>query len=796
MKGKVSIVGRVFSVFIEFRILIVTILFAFILFWNILPNSLFDDPISTVVYDRDGELLGARIAADGQWRFPGIDSVPAKYQSALLLYEDKYFFYHPGVNLASLFRALRQNLKAGDIVSGGSTITMQVMRMSRKNRARTITQKLIESSLALRYEMSASKQQILLDYTNNAPFGGNVVGIEAAAWRYFGTAPSNMTWSEATLLAVLPNAPSLIHPGKNRGLLKQKRDLLLQNLFEAGEIDEITYSLAKEEPLPAKPLSLPDMTPHLTDKVMLQKKEKRFYSTIDNRLQERVIELTQIRHGILKENQIHNMACLVMKIETGEVVAYVGNSQQEAGEAHGNSVDIITSERSTGSILKPLLFAGMLDNGSLLQTSIVPDVPIRYDGYAPKNYNREYEGAVPAAKVLERSLNIPSVILLRRYGVDPFLNLLKNVGFTTFKESYEHYGLTLILGGAETSLWELGGVYGSMARVLNHYNLADGTYSTDDYHMPVLNINKKPKNKLNIHEEGVLSAGSIYTTFKSLLEVNRPEELSHWQLMSSTRNIAWKTGTSYGFRDAWSVGVTPEYLVAVWAGNADGEGRPGLSGVVSAAPLMFDVFSLLPETSWFEQPLDDLAEAVVCRQSGYLAAQHCKDRDTILAVPRGLKSKPCPFHTLVHLDEAGKKRVNSACYPVEKMQTESWFILPPLMEWYYKKRNPSYRELPPVKEGCADESVEAFEIVYPEWDSHVLIPVELDGSLGKMVMEVAHREDNARVYWHLDEAFIGSTDQLHQLAVNIDPGMHILTVVDMSGNRKQVKFEVLGRPGD
>lgn len=762
-------------------------------FWKILPEELFNDPVSTVVYDREGELLGARIATDGQWRFPGADSIPVKYQKAVLLYEDKYFFYHPGVNLISLFRAMKLNLQAREIVSGGSTITMQVMRMSRKNKPRTVSQKLIELVLSIRYELSSTKDEVFKIYADNAPFGGNVVGIEAAAWRYFGTAPENLTWSEATLLAVLPNAPSLIHPGKNRDLLKQKRDGLLKGLYETGAIDEITYLLAKEEPLPDKPLPLPNLTPHLTDRIMLEKGEKRFFSTIDYALQERTLEMTRIRHNILKSNQIHNIACLVMKVETGEVLAYVGNSENEEGEEHGNSVDIITANRSTGSILKPFLFAGMIDNGTILQTTIVPDVPIRYDGYAPKNYNRKYEGAVPAANVLERSLNIPSVILLRRYGVDPFLGLLKNLGFTSFRESHEHYGLTLILGGAETNLWELAGVYGSMARALNHYTASDGIYSTEDYHMPVLKAeNNKVHGKI-IHEEGVLSAGSIYTTFKSLLDVNRPEELSLWYLMSSTRNIAWKTGTSYGFRDAWSVGVTPEYLVAVWVGNADGEGRPGLSGINSAAPLMFDIFSILPETSWFEAPLDDLTEAVVCRQSGYLAGPNCNEYDTVMIIPRGLKSEACPYHSRIHLNQTGEYRVNSRCYPVGDMKSESWFILPPLMEWYYKKRNPSYRELPPVMPGCIDESVEAFEIVYPEWNSHVVIPRELDGRAGKVVLEIAHRQPDVEVFWHMDDRFIGTTTQPHQLAVDIEPGVHVLIVVDVAGNKKQVKFEVLGK---
>ena len=431
----------------EFWIIFVVVLLSFIFFVRLSSGPLFEDPLSTVIYDRDGDLIGARIASDGQWRFPATDSLPEKYKEALLLFEDKYFYYHPGINPASLLRAVKENISAGEVVSGGSTITMQLMRMSRKNRPRTLGQKIIESLMALSYELRFSKGEILLEYANNAPFGGNVVGIEAATWRYFGTSPSELTWSEAALLAVLPNAPSLIHPGRNREVLKSKRNSLLEELCEAGKMDELSCQLAREEPLPDNPLPLPNLAPHLSDRIMMGGKQKRFRSTLDQSLQERVNEIAGIRQEMLRANQIHNMACLVMDVRSGEVLAYMGNTKSEEGHDHGSDVDIITSQRSTGSILKPFLFAGMIDNGSLLQSSLIPDVPIRYNGYAPKNYDREYEGAVPAARVLSRSLNIPSVILLRRYGVDPFLNLLKKLGFNSFRESHEHYGLTLILGG-------------------------------------------------------------------------------------------------------------------------------------------------------------------------------------------------------------------------------------------------------------------------------------------------------------------------------------------------------------
>ncbi len=813
----------------KYRYVAVALVVVLLLFWISLPADLFYDPLSTAVYDRQGELLGARIAPDGQWRFPGIDSVPEKYAAAVVAFEDQYFYIHPGVNPGSLFRALIRNLKAREIRSGGSTITMQVMRMSRNNKPRNLRQKLIEIWMALRYECSASKKEILKTYANHAPFGGNVVGLEAAAWRYFGTAPHHLTWSESALLAVLPNAPALIHPGRNRSALKQKRDRLLLVLRDRGKLDSLSCRLAIREPLPAAPLPLPDLAPHLTDQVMVADARNRLHSTLDKRLQDRVNDLAEIRQEQLRANEIHNMACLVMEVETGKVLAYVGNTRARDGGDHGNSVDVIRARRSTGSILKPFLFAGMLDNGEILPAMLVPDVPVRYNGYAPKNYDRQYDGAVPAYEALSRSLNIPSVIMLKNYGVDPFLGLLRNLGFSTFNYSHEHYGLTLILGGGETTLWELAGVYGSMARVLNHYSSGNGNYYPSDYHMPVIAkaenasgnitgsiialsfpgrtgvhtatgvgdgpVERAPAGKApregELQEEGTLSASSIWITFQSLLEVNRPEELSLWYLLSSSRKIAWKTGTSYGSRDAWAVGVTPEYVVAVWAGNADGEGRQGLSGITAAAPLMFDVFSILPSTSWFSPPLDDLEEAAVCRQSGYLAGPHCNETDTILIVPRGAETLPCPYHRLIHTNREGNLRVNSECYPVHSMKTSAWFVLPPLMEWYYEPGHPAYRTLPPVMEGCKDQSVRELEIVYPEWDSHLVIPRELDGTMGKVVLEVAHRQPDTRVFWHLDETYIGTTQHQHQLALEIEAGNHRITVVDEHGNTTEVRFQVL-----
>jgi len=788
MKNKVVIFLK------SYRTTIVLAGFVSVLFWFLLPDQLFNDPLSTVVSDRNGELLGARIAADGQWRFPEPDVVPDKFAQALITFEDQYFYTHPGINPISLGRALITNLQEGRIVSGGSTLTMQVLRLSRKGKQRTLSQKLIESILSIRYELTTNKTEILIDYAANAPFGGNVVGLEAAAWRYFNTDPENLTYGEAALLAVLPNAPGLIHPGRNRNLLKEKRDRLLFRMMEKQLIDSLTCILACAEELPEKPQSLPNLVPHLTDRFQVDQPEDKIGTTLIYDLQRRANDIASKHHDRLAENQVHNLACILMEVESGNVVAYIGNTGAYKNKSHGNNVDVVRSPRSTGSILKPFLFASILDKGVLLPTALVPDVPVRFYGYAPKNYDREYEGAVPAYQALERSLNIPSVIMLKDFGVERFLSSLKSLGFSTFVYSPEHYGLSLILGGAEATLWELSGAFGSLARILNNYNNTNGNYFKQDLHAPVLLKERTVENDFSqAMEEGIISAGSIYVTLESLLKVNRPDEQSLWYLLDSSRPVAWKTGTSYGFRDAWAIGLTPEYLVAVWVGNADGEGRTGLTGLTAAAPLMFDLFGTLPATSWFEKPLDDLVGIEICKKSGYQAGQHCMETDTILVSPIGRTSQACPYHKIVHLSADRQYRADSECVPISDIVSEPWFVLPPLMELFYKRKDPFYRELPPLKSGCKSENIEELELVYPVWGSTVLIPLELDGSMGNMVMEVAHRNPSAKVYWHIDNRYLGTTISVHQLALNIEPGEHFLTVVDNQGFQKTVKFTVLGK---
>ena len=766
-----------------------------VLFWFSLPRPLFRDPLSTVLLDRSGNLLGAKISADQQWRFPESEKIPEKFILAITHYEDRYFRYHPGFNPMSLLRAAFLNLKHGRIVSGGSTISMQVIRLVRKNRKRTYLEKLRELFLAFRLEFTHSKADILRLYASHAPFGGNVVGLDAAAWRYFGIDASQLSWAEAATLAVLPNSPGLIYPGHNPFFLLNRRNRLLDLLCVRGVIDVTTCDLAKNEKLPEKPFSLPQSAPHLLERAVGEGHDgTRVNTTLDDELQKRVNNILDIHSIQLRANEIHNAAILVLEANTGNVLAYAGNTSGTDVREHGNKVDIITAPRSTGSILKPFLYAAMLNDGLLLPNTLVPDIPMQVGGFIPENYNLTYDGAVPAKLALSRSLNIPAVKMLQTYGYEQFYALLRKLGMTTLTKPADHYGLSIILGGAEANLWDLAGIYASMARTLTHYSENGSKYDKADFHPPDYMAPDPIKKHSFSDQSWWFDAGSIWLTFEAMVEVSRPDADQQWQQFSSSHKIAWKTGTSFGNRDAWSIGVTPEYVVAVWVGNASGEGRSGLTGVGVAAPVLFDVFKALPPTTWFKTPTEAMMKVPVCRYSGYRSTSICEFTDTVWIQKAGAKTSPCPFHQIVHLDKTGQWQVSSNCESPENMQHVSWFVLPPVQEWYFRNKNPFYKVLPPFRPDCAGNTDRRnMEIIYPKNNSKIYIPVDLDGNPGSTVFKVAHRHPGTLVYWHLDDRFIGTTSQVHQMALSPARGMHRLTLVDQDGESVSIGFEVISK---
>ena len=774
----------------RFWILAVSVVFIGWFYFS-LPKPLFQTTYSTIIDDRNGNFLSARIAPDYQWRFPMSDTIPYKFKESIRCFEDEYFSYHPGVNPVSIGRALLQYIKKRRVVSGGSTLSMQVIRLSRNTQNRNFFSKVIEMVLAVRLELGYSKKEILNLYVSHAPFGGNVVGLEAASWRYYNLPANRLSWGESAALAVLPNAPALVFPGRNHDIFLKKRNRLLDKLHRLKIIDRNTCELAKSEPLPSKPKALPQIVPHLLEKAVNDGLEgKLIKTTIDKKVQLFTAGVANKYARYYAENYINNIAVLVMNTRTGEILAYVGNADNPNQKAE-KYVDNVVSVRSSGSILKPFLYAAMLDDGELLPNTLVADIPTRFGGYAPENFEKSYEGAVPASIALAHSLNIPAVRELEQYGVEKFYSVLHTIGFTTINQPPFYYGLALILGGAEVSLFETTSMYAALGRSVLSYNENFGKYDSRDYNKAhYLADNKALKPELLDHSK--LTAGAIWCTLDALSTVNRPWGEMGWEYFAGTHKIAWKTGTSFGSRDAWAVGVTPQYTIGVWVGNSTGEGRPGLTGVTHASPVMFEIFKFLNPTKWFEQPRSDMEWIPVCRQSGFRATDLC-ETDTVYVPKRGVKVRACPYHQSVFLDATEKYRVTSQCYPVGQMHIVSWFILPPSQEYFYKKQHPEYMSLPLYMPGCTPPRAHVLDILEPDNNSAIYIPKGVDEEQGMIIFEAVHRNANAVLFWHIDNEYITQTRGTHKIEVSPSVGNHILTVEDEEGNMVKRQFRIMGK---
>ncbi len=757
-----------------------------IAYYFCLPQTLFDKPYSTVIESKDHQLLAAQIASDGQWRFPAMEQVPEKFETCIIAYEDEYFSYHWGFNPVSIVKAFTSNLSAKKVKRGGSTLTQQTIRLARDGKKRTYFEKIIELIQATRLEFKYSKKSILNLYASHAPFGGNVVGLDVAAWRYFGTSPEQLSWAECATLAVLPNAPRLIYPGKNQEILLQKRNALLKKLRDKGRIDQSTYDLAITEPLPQKPHELPQLAPHLLQYVARTNKEERLVTTVDYAVQQRANAIVENYYTHYKQAEVYNIAALIVDVENRDVIAYIGNSPTTT--AHQKDVDIIQAARSTGSILKPFLYAAMLDDAALLPHQLVADIPIVISGYKPTNFSNSYEGAVTANEALSRSLNIPFVLMLQQYGVYRFYDHLQQLNLSSINRSPDHYGLSLILGGAESSLWQLTRAYAGMVGTVNHYN-KDHDYRTKE----IQELNWKASFTQSFgetsKEKTIWGAGAIYNTFEALTKVNRPEGDEAWQYYDSALKIAWKTGTSFGGRDAWAIGVNKKYVVSVWVGNASGEGRPSISGVRMAGPILFDLFKLLPKQQDIPIPFNDLEEVAICQASGYLAGPNCPQTQTDLVPFRAKKTVLCPYHKLIHLDVSLQYQVNSQCESVDQIQPTPWFILPPTMAYFYRKSHSDYQDLPPFRGDCApQDQLKKIEFIYPKHGEHIYLTKNFYSEVQPFIAKASASSANKALFWYLNEQYIGTTSQFHETAIHGKEGVNYLTITDEEGHTQTIAF--------
>ncbi len=768
------------------------------------------------IFDQQGQLLDLHIATDQQWRLPyqpkttqhatiqpaAIQQtvLPERYQTALLSFEDQYFFQHPGINPLAVLRAAWGNANAGQVKSGASTITMQVARLLYGNQTRNLPQKLRETELALQLEWHFDKSQILQLYANNAPYGGNIVGLTAASWWYFGREPAALSWSEAALLAVLPNSPGLIHPGRRADLLQQKRDRLLRKLHTQGHVDATDLKLALLEPIPVKPAGWPALAPHLLHTLMARyPKQAMFYTDIDRQLQIQLNQLLTRQARTLALSGVANGAVLVVDHLQMKIRAYVGN----IGSGDGAAVDIIQSRRSTGSILKPFLYGLMLDDGLMTGQSLLPDVPSQFGGYAPVNFDLQFRGAAKAADALAQSLNVPAVRMLHQYGVGRFRQQLQSFGLTTINKGADHYGLSLILGGAEATLYDLTRSYAAMVRLaakpqtpipdlpLQYPAVPANKNLQSDVVQNNLHTSDLPTSKPTSTINLPISAGAAYLTLDALLEVERPESEGSWRDYVRSQKIAWKTGTSFGLRDAWAIGVNGQYTVGVWTGNADGSPAAILGGARSAGPILFDSFRLLPESPWLTKPLLALRTQEICKSDGYRKRWQCETSVTDMPIGSALKSSHS-YQQQLWLDPSGRYQLPAGCALQIPRQVHTRMILPVAMAYFYQPQHPEYQGLPATWPGCEQIAQQQMDLLYPVRDAQIRLPLQLDGKLGQSIFRAIHRDKQAQIYWHLDETYLGQTSAPHQMPVQAAAGRHRLILTASDGSRLEQPFTMLG----
>ena len=729
---------------------------------------------SVVVRDRDGAVLRAFLNEEEQWCFPPNDTakVPYKLEKAVLHYEDKYFRWHPGINPYAIARAIKLNWQSEKIESGASTITMQVARLGRGSR-RSYWNKFVEVFRSFRIEAQYSKDEILSMYLDHAPFGGNIIGYRAASQKYFLKEPEQLSWAEAATFAVLPNAPGLISPDKNPSALLRKRNDLLEELYEGGLMDTTTYNLALSEPLPSGSFPFEQHAHHLTERLG-DYDEKELRTTLDLEIQYECEDLVRNYSYEMNIRGVENASVIVLDTKTGAVLAYVGSQDYYDFEKNG-MVDGVIAPRSSGSLLKPFLYALSIDEGLIHPNTVIKDIPTYYGAYSPKNASKDYDGLVPAKEALIRSLNIPAVRLLNSYGVYSFYEFLNDAGLTTLFRSAEEYGLPLIIGGAEVNLLEMAMLY---------QGLANNGRFTYPYFLQTDQSNSSKQ---------LISDGACYQVLEMIKKLQRPGLESYWEEFAGARSLAWKTGTSYGHKDAWAVGVNPEYTIAVWLGNFDGTGNNSLVGTTAAGPLLFQVLERISgeNRSWFKKHDEDFRSLRLCKSSGFLASEHCFAIDTLDFPINARALKLCPYHVSVEVDSAGKEMVCSHCWK-KGHYSKSFLKYPSDVVLQLSKKGRVQEVVPHHNQSCSvGEDLSSIEFVYPVDSALIWIPRDFDGKFQRIIAEVAIERKEERVFWYCDNRYLGVTKKNHNLALDLKPGKHRLIARSEGGTESTSTFYVL-----
>lgn len=773
---------------------------AFAIWLAVPPGSPFPDDYSRLVLDRDGRLLRTTLAGDSQYRFPPeATPVTDKYRKALLMSEDKRYYSHLGVDFLALVNASVTNIRAGRRLRGGSTITMQVERLA-DPKARTYFNKAVECLSAFKLSLHYSKEDVLRLYAAHVPMGGNVVGIQSASYVYYGKPVTELTWAEAALFAVLPNSPSMINIERERPALIGKRNRLLRRLADCGHIDSMTCELACAEPLPEAERQLPFIAPHFTELALsIDGRSRRVESTLDGGIQGRVERAARIHSAALSNLGVRNLAVIVAETQTGAIRAYVG-SQSFFDSPNAGQVDGVRARRSTGSLLKPFLVAKALDQGPYTTKSLITDVQTFYGTFAPQNASKEFSGLVTLEELLTRSLNVPSVRLLNEYGHRQFYDFLVCAGLKGLFRGPDGYGLTIVLGGAEASLYELTQLYLCLGN-LGERRALRVTENADDSD-PAGATEAGPDRKAasrgftsggsRAPKTDLFSPGASWLVLDVLTGLSRPDVEHYWNEFAGEIPIAWKTGTSYGQKDAWAIGVNKQWTVGVWAGNFSGEGNASLSGSGSAAPLLFELFNMLTRLDrpmWPEKPASDLVEVTCCRESGYPAGSHCIDIIRLERPRRSSAPGRCPFHRAYLIDPRTGRSVCSLCWNGVEAEWRSLFVTSPPVRDVLTRLGRRVDSVPAHSDYCPNVlDHEPMTLVYPADGLKIVVPRNFKGDHEQIVLSAAHERPAAHVFWYLNDRLVGETVEHHELSLELAPGPYTLTVQDEDGFSRSASF--------
>ena len=702
---------------------------------------------SKVVLDRKGEILSVFLNSEEEFHIKYDGEVPETLKTAVINYEDKKFYSHSGVDYPRILKSFFNNM-TGRKKMGASTISMQVVKLLEPKK-RTYFNKLVEVVKAYKLESEFSKEEILKIYLNNVPYGSNIVGYSGAIKMYFNKEVKDLSYAEATLLAVLPNSPGILNLKKNNDKLETKRNRLLKTLLDRKLIDERQYKFSLLEKFPNKIYYYEKKAPQFSIFLKNRYPEKIIKSTLDYNLQKKLEKIVHDYSNAMKDVGINNAAVLVVNNKTKEVLAYVA-SQDFYDKRNNGEIDGLQAKRSPASLLKPFLFALSIDDGLIVPDSIYPDVPIYFGNFYPKNSSNTFTGMVKIEEALIKSLNIPFVKLLSDYGVDRFYYFLEN-NDNYPEDRFDKYGLSLILGTREMRPVDIAKLYMGLA---NYGKVSNLKYTlTED----------KPK------EYQQFSKGASYLTLETLSRVVRP---GNEKLYSEQRPISWKTGTSYGMKDAWSVGVSPDYTVLVWLGNFNQKSIFSLSGVETAGNLLFKVFNIVDINSkTFEKPTDDLKEIEIDEKTGYRKFYDVESKKVFY--PKDAKLlRISPYYKKIFVDE-NDMEIDSRSPNFDKRKEKIVIEYPIEVSNYFFLNG--VRENKNVK------------IAYPVQNLNIFVPKDFDGY--KKVAMKLYNPNNEYVYWYLDEDYVGYSNEKEKF-FELDIGKHKLTIVTENGAREEVKFNI------